>query len=119
KVQANSVTPSASIQQDSITYLASKIGIWSLADAEVELGKPFARRDGTTGGVVCCDVFRYYSPTSTFRSIELSIHRGSKKVVAVYFHYSASVSWKDIEQSLGRNYNKTKLPGGQSDYLYN
>jgi len=69
--------------------------------------------------VVCCDIFGYYSPTPTFSSIELSIQRGSKKVVALYFYYSAPASWKDIEQTLGGNYSRTKLPGGQFDYLYN
>lgn len=71
------VTPTASIEHDPISYVSSKIGLWTKEDAEVELGKPFARRDGVTGGVVCCDIFRYYSPAPNFSSVELSIHRGN------------------------------------------
>jgi len=119
KQEESAVKPTASIEYDTISYVASKIGLWTKEDAEAELGKPFGRRDGIAGGVVCCDIFRYYSPTNTFSSIELSIHRGSKKVVAVYFYYSAPASWKNIEQTLGRDYSRTKLPGGQLDYLYN
>lgn len=119
KQEESVAKPTASIEHDTISYIASKIGLWTKEDAEVELGKPFGRRDGVTGGVVCCDIFRYYSPAPTFSSIELSIHRGSKKVVGIFYYYSAPASWKDIEQALGRNYTKTKLANGQQDYLYN
>ena len=119
KQEESAAKPTASIEHDPISYIASKIGVWTKEEAEVELGKPFGRRDGVTGGVVCCDIFRYYSPASTFSSIELSIHRGSKKVVVVYYYYSVPASWKTIEQSLGRNYNKTKLSGGRIHYLCN
>ena len=119
KQEESAVKPTANIEHDPISYIASKIGLWTKEEAEAELGNPFGRRDGVTGGVVCCDIFRYYSPASTFSSIELSIHRGSKKVVGVYYYYSAPASWKTIEQSLGRNYSKTKLPGGLINYLWN
>lgn len=108
--------PTASIEHDPISYIASKIGLWTEEDAELELGKPFGRRDGVTGGVVCCDIFRHYSPAPTFSSIELSFHRGSKKVVGVCYYYSAPAAWKTIEQSLGRNYTRTKLSDGRTNY---
>ena len=37
-------SPSASMKQDAVTYLGTKMGVWTKEDAELELGEPIDRR---------------------------------------------------------------------------
>ena len=118
KEQASAVSPSSSMRQDAFAYLGTKVGIWTKEDAEVELGKPVDRRDGVVNNAVVGDIYKYVSPAQGFASIELNIDRSSKKLVAAYFYYVGIVSWKSVEQKLGKNYKKQKMANGRPMYLY-
>jgi hypothetical protein len=118
KEPAAAASPSASIKQDTFTYLATKIGVWTKEDAEVELGKPIDRRDGVVNNAVVGDIFKYGSPAPNLAAIELNIDRASKKVMAAYFYYSTIVSWKSLEEKLGKNYKKQKAVNGRPIYIY-
>ena len=106
------------MSQNSISYLGTKIGIWTKEDAEVELGKPFDRRDGLLNAVVIGDIYKFGSPNSTFSFIELNFNRTNKRLAAAYFYYSRQVPWKSVEQTLGKSYRKQKLPNGRPAYIY-
>jgi hypothetical protein len=110
--------PSASIKQDAVSYIATKIGIWSKEDAEVELGKPIDRRDGIMNNTVLADIYKFTSPAPNFASIELSVNRADKKVRAAYFYYANPVSWASIEQKVGKNYKRQKAANGRPIYVY-
>jgi hypothetical protein len=112
------VLPSAAIKQDAITYVANKMGIWTLEDSEVELGKPLDRRDGIANGAVFSDIYKFASPGSGFSWIELSINRNDHRVRAAYFYYSNAVAWKSIEAKLGKNYQRKKAANGRPIYIY-
>lgn len=116
KEQTSAVAPSDSLKRDAVSYLATKIGIWTKEDAELELGKPIDRRDSILNNAVEGDVYKYNSPVPNFAWIELNINRGKKRMVAAYFVYSSSVTWKSVEEKL--DYKKHKLPNGRPDYLY-
>lgn len=118
KEQVASASPSEAIRTDAFTYLGSKVGVWTAADAEVELGKPIDRRDSILNNSVNGDIFKYSSPVPNLGAIELNISRGDKKVSAVYFYYANLVSWKSLEGILGKNHKKLKLPNGRPAYLY-
>ncbi|HET7207370.1 MAG TPA: serine protease [Terriglobales bacterium] len=118
KEETAAASPSTSIKQDPFTYISNKIGIWTKEDAEVELGKPVDRRDAIVNNAVVGDIFKYDSPKPNFSSIELNINRTSKKLAAAYFYYAGLVSWKSIEQTLGKNYKKQKVANGRPIYLY-
>lgn len=111
-------TPSESIKADALTYLSSKIGIWTKEDAEVELGPPVDRRDGLTNNAVTADIYKYTIPFSGFGTIELDFVRNTKRLGAAYFYYRTLVSWTQVRNMLGRNYKKQKLPNGRPGYLY-
>jgi len=115
-----SPTPSQAFQQDTITYISNKMGIWTKPDAETELGPPVDRRDGVFRNEVVSDIYKYNLPFSNFGTVELSISRTTGKLVAAYFYYRTSVSWAQVEAKLGKNYKKVKLPKGQpgEGYLY-
>ncbi len=115
---ATPVSPSLAMSQNSISYLGTKIGIWTKEDAEVELGKPFDRRDGLLNAVVIGDIYKFGSPNSTFSFIELNFNRTNKRLAAAYFYYSRQVPWKSVEQTLGKSYRKQKLPNGRPAYIY-
>jgi hypothetical protein len=115
---APAVLPSAAIKQDAITYLANKMGIWTLEDSEVELGKPLDRRDGIANGAVFSDIYKFASPASGFSWIELSVTRTDHRVRAAYFYYSNAVAWKNIEARLGKNYQRKKAANGRPIYIY-
>ena len=62
-----------------------------------------------------------YSNTTAPRQILLRsncIDRASKKLVAAYFYYAGVVSWKSVEEKLGKNYKKQKMPNGRPLYIY-
>jgi hypothetical protein len=118
EVVSPSANPSAAMKQDPFAYIATKVGIWTTEDAEVELGKPVDRRDAVDGGNVIGDIYKYNSPTTNFTAIELNINRSSKKLAAGYFYYAGFVSWKSVEAKLGKNHKKQKLPNGRPAYLY-
>lgn len=118
KEQTLAPTPSASLKQDAVTYLGSKIGIWSKEDAEVELGKPIDRRDGIMNNTVLADIYKFTSPAPNFVAIELSVNRTDKKVRAAYFYYANPVSWKSLEEKLGKNYKRQKAANGRPIYVY-
>lgn len=111
-------SPSASLKQNAFSYLATKIGVWTKEDAELELGKPTDRRDGIANNAVVGGVYKYSPTAPTLAAIELNIDRSSKKVVAAYFYYANIVTWKSVEEKLGRNYKKQKMPNGRPMYLY-
>src|SRR6267378_242164 len=111
-------SPSTSIKQDAFTYLGTKIGVWTKEDAELELGKPVDRRDGIINNSVVGDIYKYNNPVPNFAAIELNIDRTSKKLVAAYFYYASIVSWKSVEEKLGKNYKKQKMPNGRPMYIY-
>jgi hypothetical protein len=114
----SAAAPSASIKQDAVTYIGNKLGIWTKEDAEVELGQPVDRRDAVFKNSVIADVYKFSSPTPNFSSIELSVNRNDKKVRAAYFYYTGIVSWKSLEQKLGKNYKRQKAANGRPIYVY-
>jgi hypothetical protein len=118
KEPAVAASPSASLKQDAVTYIGTKVGIWTKEDAEVELGQPVDRRDGVANNTVFGDIYKYNSPVPGFSFIEVSINRPTKKMVAAYFYYAGIVSWKSVEEKLGKNYKKQKMPNGRPTYLY-
>ena len=118
KEETSAASPSASIKQDAVTYIGSKVGIWTKEDAEVELGKPVDRRDGIMNNTVVGDIYKYASPVPSFATIELNISRANKKLVAAYFYYAGIVPWKTVEGNLGKNFKKEKGPNGRPIYLY-
>lgn len=118
KEQASAISPSESMKKDAVTYIATKMGIWTKEDAEIELGKPFDRRDAIVNNSVSADIYKYNSPAPNFSSIELSVNRDDKKVRAAYFYYSTAVSWKSVEEKLGKNYKKQKAANGRPFYIY-
>ena len=118
KELASAASPSASIKQDAFAYIGTKMGIWTKEDAELELGKPVDRRDAIANNTVTGDIFKYNSPAQGFASIELSIDRTSKKLIAAYFSYAGVVSWKSVEEKLGKNHKKQKMANGLRMYLY-
>jgi hypothetical protein len=111
-------SPSSKLKEDTVTYLSSKLGIWTKEDAELELGPPIDRRDGVMNNSVFSDIYKYRSPAENFAAIELSVYRADKKVRAEYFYYTGAVSWKSVEQKLGKNYKKVKLANGRPAYQY-
>jgi hypothetical protein len=118
KEATSAASPSVSIKQDAFTYLGTKILVWTKEDAEVELGKPIDRRDAIVNNAVVGDIYKYNSPVPNFAGIELNINRANKKVVAAYFYYAGTVSWKSVEEKLGKNYKKQKMPNGRPMYIY-
>jgi hypothetical protein len=112
------VMPSAALKQDAITYVANKMGIWTLEDSSLELGQPLDRRDGIANGAVYADIYKFASPASGFSWIELSVNRNDHRVRAAYFYYAAAVSWKSIETKLGKNYTRQKAANGRPVYMY-
>ena len=84
----------------------------------MELGKPIDRRDGVVNNAVVGDIFKYGSTAPNLAAIELNIDRASKKVIAAYFYYSTIVSWKSLEEKLGKNYKKQKAVNGRPIYVY-
>ena len=112
------VSPSASIKQDALTYLGTKIGIWTKQDAGLELGNPVDRRDNILNNAVTGDIFKYNSPVPNFAWIELNFDRSSQKMIAAYFYYTGVVSWKSVEAKLGKNYKKLKMANGRPMYIY-
>ena len=117
-VSAPSVFPSAALKQDAISYVANKMGIWTLEDSEVELGKPLDRQDGISNGAVFSDIYKFPSPASGFSWIELSVTRKDERVGAAYFYYSNAVAWKSMETKLGKNYQRKKAANGRPIYIY-
>jgi len=113
-------TPSQAFQQDAITYISNKMGIWTKPDAEIELGSPTDRRDGIFRNEVVSDIYKYNLPFSNFGAVELSISRTTGKLVAAYFYYRTNVSWAQVEAKLGKKFKKVKLPKGQpgEGYVY-
>jgi hypothetical protein len=118
KEQAAAASPSASIKKDAFDYVATKLGIWTKEDAEVELGQPIDRRDGIANNAVFGDIYKYNSPAPNFASIELTISRTTKKLSAAYFYYTGIVSWKSVEEKLGKNFKKQKMANGRPIYMY-
>jgi hypothetical protein len=110
--------PSGALKQDAIIYLANKMGIWTLEDSEIELGKPLDRRDGIANGAVYADIYKFASPQTGFSWIELSVNRNDHRVRAAYFYYSQAVSWKSIEAKAGKNYQRKKAANGRPFYIY-
>jgi len=94
------------------------MGIWTKEDAEVELGQPVDRRDGVANNTVFGDIYKYNSPELGFAFIEININRSTKKMMAAYFYYGGLVSWKSVEEKLGKNYKKQKMPNGRPAYVY-
>jgi hypothetical protein len=111
-------SPSTAMKQDPFAYVATKIGIWTMEDAELELGKPIDRRDGVVNNSVGSDIYKYNSPSPNFVAIELNVYRSNKKVGAAYFYYASLVPWKTVELKLGKNYKKQKIANGRPAYLY-
>lgn len=118
KEQVSAISPSEAIKKDAFSYLASKVGVWTKDDAEVELGKPIDRRDAIVNNAVAGDIFKYTGPAPNFSAIELNISRNDKKLSAIYFYYANLVSWKSVEAILGKNHKKLKMPNGRPAYLY-
>lgn len=112
--------PSLALQQDAMTYISSKVGIWTKVDAEVELGSPTDRRDGVFRNDVVSDIYKYNLPFSAFGAVELSISRTSGRLIAAYFYYRTNVTWAQVRAKLGKNYKKVKLPKDQpgEGFLY-
>jgi hypothetical protein len=111
-------TPSQGMKADPLTYISTKIGIWTKEDAELELGPPLDRRDNIFNNAVAGDIYKYSIPYSGMGTIELNIYRSTKKVGAAYFYYRTVVSWEQIKKTLGKNYKKQKLPNGRPAYIY-
>jgi hypothetical protein len=118
KESTMAASPSASMKQDAVTYISTKMGIWTKEDAEFELGEPFDRRDGVVNNSVFSDIYKFHSPVPNFSVIELSVNRADKKVRAAYFYYANVVTWKNLEEKLGRNYKKQKAANGRPIYVY-
>jgi Trypsin-like peptidase domain len=114
----SAANPSQGMKADPITYISTKIGIWTKEDAELELGPPVDRRDSVFTNAVTGDIYKYSIPYSGIGTIELNIYRGTKKVGAAYFYYRTLVSWEQVKKTLGKNYKKQKLPNGRPAYLY-
>jgi hypothetical protein len=112
------VLPSAALRQDAVSYMTNKMGIWTLEDSELELGKPLDRRDGIANGAVFADIYKFASPAPGFSWIELSVTRNDHKVRAAYFYYSSAVAWKSLEVKLGKNYTRQKAANGRPIYIY-
>jgi hypothetical protein len=115
---APTLMPSAALKQDAASYLANKMGIWTLEDSEIELGTPLDRRDGIANGAVFSDIYKFASPEPRFASIELSVNRNDHKVRAAYFYYAGAVAWKSLEARLGKNYTRQKAANGRPIYIY-
>lgn len=115
---APTALPAGALKQDAIIYLANKMGIWTLEDSEIELGKPLDRRDGIANGAVYADIYKFASPQTGFSWIELSVNRNDHRVRAAYFYYSQAVSWKSIEAKAGKNYQRKKAANGRPFYIY-
>ncbi len=110
--------PSQAMKADPLTYISTKIGIWTKQDAELELGPPLDRRDGVFNNAVTGDIYKYSIPYSGMGTIELNIYRSTQKVGAAYFYYRTVVSWEQVKKTLGKNYKKQKLPNGRPAYIY-
>jgi hypothetical protein len=107
------------MKADPLTYIASKMGVWTKEDGELELGPPIDRRDGTDkNNNVISDVYKYSIPYSGFGIIELNIYRNTKKVGAAYFYYRTTVSWSQVQQTVRKNYKKQKLGKGVAGAAY-
>ncbi len=117
---ASAPVPSQAMKTDLITYVSTKMGVWTKEDAEVELGPSVDRRDGVFNNAVVSDIYKYNTSFSTFGTVELSISRSTNKLVAAYLYYRNVVSWEDVRQKIGKDYKKVKLPKGQpgEGYLY-
>jgi S1-C subfamily serine protease len=117
----SAANPSQAMKANPLTYISSKMGVWTKEDGELELGPPIDRRDGTDkNNNVVSDVYKYSIPYSGFGTIELNIYRNTKKVGAAYFYYRTAVSWAQVQQTVGKNYKKQKLAKGVAGaaYLY-
>ena len=55
---------------------------------------------------------------SGFGFIELNISRNTKKVGAAYFYYRNTVSWQQVQQTVGKNYKKQKMAKGVAGAAY-
>jgi len=115
---ASAPNPSEAIKADPLTYISTKIGVWTKEDAELELGLPIDRRDGVFNNAVAGDIYKYSIPYSGMGIIELNIYRNTKKLGAAYFYYRTVVSWEQVKKTLGKNYKKQKLANGRPGYLY-
>jgi hypothetical protein len=115
---APAFNPSQGMKADPLTYISSKIGIWTKEDAELELGPPQDRGGSDFDNALTGDLYKYNAPYSGFGIIELNISRSTKKLTAAYFYYRAVVSWERVKKTLGKNYTKQKQPNGRPAYLY-
>jgi V8-like Glu-specific endopeptidase len=115
---ASAPSPTQSMKSDPLTYIASKINIWTKEDAELELGPALDRRDGVFNNSVVGDIYKYTVPYSGFGTIEVNVNRATKKVTAAYFYYRTTVSWAEVKKKIGKDYKKQKLPNGRPAYFY-
>jgi hypothetical protein len=111
-------TATPSLKQDVISYIATKMGVWTKEDAVAELGQPTDRRDATANNAVFGDIYKFQSPNQIFASVEVCINRNTHKVQSAYFYYANLVPWKAVEQQLGKNYQEQKTANGRPMYLY-
>ena len=114
----SAVNPTLAMKSDPVTYISTKIGIWTKEDAELELGPALDRRDAIFNNSVLGDIYRYDVPFSVFGKIEMNVNRSTKRVAAAYFYYRSTVSWAEIRQKLGKNYKKQKVTNGRPGFIY-
>jgi len=103
------------MKKSSIVYLEKKLNVWTVADANRELGDSISYRE--TGAPVPSDIYAYSDPTKMLRQFELSFAKESKRLVGVYA-YPWSLNWEQCKKLWGENAKKVRNPDGTRFYMY-
>jgi len=97
-------------------YLRSKLGVWTAADAQKELGEPIRHRvTNDERGTPLADVWAYKHPS--YVQVALAFNRTSGRVTDIYF-YPVNLMWPDAKKLFGENYQTTRNKDGSAFHSY-